>query len=245
MIRKIGIGFFGFMLIAGIVLAGWYRIDGQPLPETNAFLQPDGYTVSEHIDGSLTFQPDAANGQGLLIMHGALIKPKSYAATAAFFAQRGFTVLLPFGEARLSILAIDPAAARMAELSLDSWTVIGHSMGGLSSLELISRHPLNIRAAALWGAAMPKDFSALTVPLLHLWGNHDGLLPPERFADTRKNLPTTTEFVTVDGGNHQNFAMYSHQFFDNPGSISWRQQIDIANKLTVAFFERQSTAADD
>jgi hypothetical protein len=37
-------------------------------------------------DGAMVFTPALANGHGLLIMHGALIKPLSYTKTAAFFA---------------------------------------------------------------------------------------------------------------------------------------------------------------
>jgi len=237
LIRYIGYVFLGVLVTATIILAGWYQIDGQPLAETEQYLAGTGYRVAFTDNGSLIFTPDTANGHGLLIMHGALIKPQSYAKTAAFFAQRGYTVYLPYGFARLSITAVDDAAKRATELDLDGWFVIGHSMGGLSSMTLTVRHPLPIKAVALWAAAMPGDFSDSGLPILFIRGDHDGLLPAKRFAKTKLNLPASTRFVTVEGGNHQNFAMYSHQFFDAEATIGWAEQIAFANEATARFFD--------
>jgi pimeloyl-ACP methyl ester carboxylesterase len=186
------------------------------------------------------FRPDVSNGHGLLIMHGALIKPKSYAKSAAFFARRGYTVLLPNGMARMSIIAVDDAAARMKDFKVRDWFVIGHSMGGFSSLTLIARHQPNVTAVALWAASQPSDFSNLSMPILFLWGDTDGLIPPERFAAGKMNLPATVEYLTVQGGNHQDFAMYSHQFFDREGLLGWAAQIDLANETTAGFFARHN-----
>lgn len=236
MIKKVSLTLAGILLSAAIILAGWYQIDGQPLVETEQYLSAKGYSVTVEDGGSLIFTPNSANGHGLLIMHGALIKPQSYAKTAGFFAERGYTVYLPYGFARLSISAINNAAIRIADLDLDGWFVIGHSMGGLSSMILISEHAIPVKAVALWASAMPGDFSHSSLPILFLWGDHDGLLPAERFAQTRQNLPASTQFVTVKGGNHRNFAMYSHQFFDAEATIDWPEQIDLANQETAAFF---------
>lgn len=236
LIKKVSLALIGILLIAALVLIGWYQIDGQPLAETEQFLNRKDFSVTVSGDGSLIFKPFAANGYGLLIMHGALIKPQSYAKTAAFFAERGYTVFLPYGFARLSITAVDAAAKRVREFGLDGWFLIGHSMGGFSSMTLITRHTLPVKAVSLWASAMPVDFSDSRFPILFLWGDHDGLLPAERFEQTRQNLPASTQFITVKGGNHQNFAMYSHQFFDAKASIDWAEQISFANQKTAEFF---------
>lgn len=236
MTKRIALSLAAILLLAIAILAGWYQIDGQPLTETQQYLSGKNYNVETGNDGSLLFSPAATNGQGLLIMHGALIKPQSYAKTAAFFAERGYTVLLPYGFARLSITAIRSTAKRMREMELQNWFVIGHSMGGLSSMMLVSGHDLPVKAVALWASAIPTDYSTSSLPILMLWGDNDGLVPAERFQASQQNLPTSARFVTVKGGNHQNFAMYSHQFFDAKAKISWREQIDFANRETARFF---------
>jgi predicted dienelactone hydrolase len=84
---------------------------------------------------------------------------------------------------------------------------------------------------------MPRDFSQLSKPLMFISGNKDGLLPPKRLAGSKNNLPAKTIYKEIDGGNHKNFALYSHQFFDGEATIAHEQQIDQANALTLAFFQ--------
>jgi pimeloyl-ACP methyl ester carboxylesterase len=109
-------------------------------------------------------------------------------------------------------------------------------MGGMASLDTIASHNAPASAVALWATSMPSDFSALDVPILFIWGDTDGLLPPERFANARANLPADTQYVTLEGANHKNFAMYSHQFFDSEATIGWDEQIGFANETTLEFF---------
>ncbi len=236
MLKKIALVSLGLLALGLLVLGAWYRIDGQPLPEAQGFLQAEGYAARMEGDGGLVFTPAAPHGHGLLIMHGALIKPLSYAKTAAFFAARGYTVFVPSGAARLSITAVDGAAQRMPGFGVRDWVMIGHSMGGFSSLTLIQRHAPAVKAVALWASAMPADFSTLAVPMLFIRGDQDGLLTPERFADAQSRLPRSVQYLTVPGGNHQGFALYSHQFFDREATIGRVEQIDFANERTAAFF---------
>jgi pimeloyl-ACP methyl ester carboxylesterase len=242
MLKKLVLLLALLVVLLVIVMLAWYRIDGQPLPEARQFLDSADYTATQSDDGSLMFMPAHANGHGLVIMHGALIKPMSYAKTAAFFAHQGYTVFLPRGALRLSIAAVDGAAARMESIAVRDWYVIGHSMGGFSSLELISRHKINVLAVALWAAAMPGNYSTMKTPMIFLWGDRDQLLPAERFAQARSNLPPTTRYVTLPGGNHREFAMYSHQYFDGVGTLGWQAQIDQANRLTADFFAEHAPA---
>jgi len=243
MLKKIGIVVLALVVLVIGGQAVLYIYDGHPLTETGQFMSGADFAVSEGDDGSFVFRPTNPNGRGIVVMHGALIKPRSYANTAAFFARRGYTVFLPYGGlTRLPINAVDDAAARLAELGIDEWYLIGHSMGGMAALELQRRDAADVRAAALWGSGMPFDYTDVDVPLLFLWADDDGILTAERMESVKKKLPRATRYVTVEGGNHRNFAMYSHQFFDNEGTLDWREQIELANETTAAFF---AAAAED
>jgi pimeloyl-ACP methyl ester carboxylesterase len=236
MIKKLLQLVLGLVLIVVVVLAIWYQIDGIPTAETEFFMSGDGYSSVEEADGSLIFTPELSNGFGIVIMHGALILPKSYARSAAFFAARGYTVYLPKGPGRMSIAAIDSTADRLADFNVDDWFFIGHSMGGMASLELVSEHVTEARGVALWATSMPSDFSDVDTPVLFIWGDTDGLLSPERFANAKNNLPDSTTYLTLNGANHKNFAMYSHQFFDQEAKLDWDRQISFANEKTAIFF---------
>ena len=239
MVKKIALLFLGLLIFATILMTAWYRVDGIPTEASSTFLSGAGYTSVSNEDGSLIFSPDTSNGNGIVIMHGALILPQSYAKSAAYFAQLGYTVYLPSGPGRMSIAAIDMTAKRIEEFDIDNWFFIGHSMGGMASLETISSHNINAKAVALWGAAMPSDYSGMALPILYLWGDTDGLIPPERFSSGQQNLPEHVQYLTLPGANHKNFAMYSHQFFDKKATMDWMEQIDFANETTAAFFAQQ------
>lgn len=241
MLKGIILGVVGLVAVALLALAAWYQIDGQPRPEAAAYLVGPGYQVVEESDGTLVFRPASPDGRGLLILHGALIKPRAYASTAAFFARRGYLVYIPAGPARLSIRAVDAAAARLPTFGVRQWFLLGHSMGGFASLDLIRRHQPPVAAVALWATAMPADFSDLRVPMLMLWGDRDGLMSRERFVEAQKRLPSGTKFEEIPGANHQDFALYTHQFLDRPGTLGWAAQIDLANAKTATFFEDHSS----
>jgi len=239
MVKKLTLLFLGMLLFGTLILLAWYRIDGIPIDESKEYLSGTGYASIQEDDGSLVFLPDNDNGYGIVMMHGALIQPQSYAKSAAFFAQSGFTVYLPNGPGRMSIAVTDRAAERMQKFDVDGWFFIGHSMGGMASLELISQNKIEAQGVALWATAMPSNYSRVAAPILFIWGDSDGLLPEERFQQAQLNLPDHTEYVTLAGANHKNFAMYSHQFFDGEAKIDWMEQIDFANKTTAAFFAEQ------
>jgi pimeloyl-ACP methyl ester carboxylesterase len=236
MVKKLTLLFLGIFVFGALLLAAWYRIDGIPTEESSRYLSGEGYSSVVEENGSLVFYPDASNGHGIVMMHGALIYPQSYAKSAAYFAQLGYTVFLPSGPGRMSIAAIDSTAERLNEFGIAKWFFIGHSMGGLSSFETISRHDINAQAVALWATAMPNDYSMLDVPVLFIWGDNDGLLPAPRFRKAQDNLPKQTKYITLKGGNHKNFALYTHQFFDREATVDWMEQIDFANENTAAFF---------
>lgn len=237
--RMIGAILLAVVVVALGGMALLYAVDGRPLPEADAFLSGEDYSVTAGDDGSFVFRPARPDGRGIVIMHGALIRPKSYANTAAFFARRGYTVLLPYGGwLRLPISAVDRTVARLAEFDVDRWYLIGHSLGGMASLELLRAGANDVHAVAIWGSGMPFDYTDIKTPMLFLWGDDDGILPDERLQSVKDNLPAGTRYVTVEGGNHRNFAMYSHQFFDNDGSLDWREQTALANEQTLEFFAR-------
>jgi pimeloyl-ACP methyl ester carboxylesterase len=239
MAKKLTLLFLGLVAICIVIMMMWYRIDGLPTEASASYMSGQGYTTATETDGSLIFEPLKPNGYGIVIMHGALILPQSYSQSAAYFAQRGYTVYLPKGPGRLSITAVDSTATRMQEWGLAGWFFIGHSMGGMTSLETISRHNIDALGVALWATAMPSDYSHVDVPMLFIWGDTDGLLPAHRFRDSQKNLPANVEYLTLAGANHKNFARYSHQFFDNDATLEWNTQIEFANNQTAEFFARQ------
>lgn len=236
MLKKLAVAVLVLLLlaVAGIVVA--YQMLGRALPEAQQHLQGSGYEASLADDGSLFFRPSVANGHGLLIMPAALAEPLAYAQTAGFFASNGYTVFVPRGTLRLPGNTVAVAALRMSELDMDDWFVIGHSAGGSAALQLILRQDLAVKALALWATDVVGDYSQLNVPMLYIRGDRDGLLPEERFDAVQARLPESVRYLSVQGGNHRGFALYSRQLFDNSATTSAERQIAFANDRTARFF---------
>jgi pimeloyl-ACP methyl ester carboxylesterase len=239
LVKKLSLLFLGLLSFSAVLMFAWYQIDGIPADSSENYMSGTGYTAVEEDDGSLMFTPATNNGHGVVIMHGALILPKSYAKSAAYFAQLGYTIYVPNGPARMSIAVTEDTAERLNSSAIEEWFFIGHSMGGMASLEIISEYNIEAKAVALWATSMPSDYSNVEVPILFIWGDTDGLLPKERFRRTKENLPSSVDYVTLEGANHKNFAMYTHQFFDNEATIDWMEQIDFANETTAAYFSER------
>jgi hypothetical protein len=68
------------------------------------------------------------------------------------------------------------------------------------------------------------------------WHQVNGMIPPERFADTQTGPLVSVRFIAQGGANHKNFAIYSQQLVDNDTILDPQAQIDFANDATVAFF---------
>ena len=77
---------------------------------------------------------------------------------------------------------------------------------------------------------------ALGVLLSFAWYQINGVSPPERFPDIQTGLPASVRHIALDGSNHKNSAIYSHQLVDNDAILDPQAQIDFANDTTVAFF---------
>jgi hypothetical protein len=62
----------------------------------------------------------------------------------------------------------------------------------------------------------------------------------DAFEASRFNLPSTTKFVVIDGGNHGQFGDYGFQPGDNEATISRAEQQKQVVEATVKFLKEMS-----
>lgn len=74
--------------------------------------------------------------------------------------------------------------------------------------------------AAYSTAELPADMAVVSV-----YGDADGVMNREKYAETRMNLPENTVEVVLPGGNHAQFGDYGHQKGDGVAAISPQEQI--------------------
>lgn len=177
-----------------------------------------------------------AERPALLFFPGALIDPDAYAPLLRAVAEAGHSavlVKLPSLGGRhamgaggrwrsvvrgLGVLERAPAG--------QWWVVSGHSLGGLLAAMVARESPSSMAGLALLGTTHPRDFSLADAPypVVKVYGTRDGVAPPGRMRANAGNLPASTHWIAIDGGNHSQFGYYGFQINDDRARISREEQ---------------------
>jgi pimeloyl-ACP methyl ester carboxylesterase len=168
---------------------------------------------------------------GLVFFPGSMVDPAAYGPLARGLAAEGYTVAivpLPLRSAPLKShkAAVDQSAANVILHSRDSgparWVVSGHSLGGVFASRFTRDHPELVAGLILVGTSHPRDFdiSHLPIDVTKIYGTRDGLASPEEVRRYAHNLPRSTHWVEIAGGNHAQFGWYGIQLGDRTAAIS-------------------------
>lgn len=216
-------------LIAGIVLAAigiiiFIRIRTyQAMPEALTLLDKSHVTVEEDW---IRVGSDSHRGN-IVFYQGGLVEPEAYLPLADQLSEKGYRVFIPYMPINLAILSSDKIDDIM-EIYEDEekWWLGGHSLGGTSASIYASDNHDKIEGL-FFLASYPNDgsdLSDLELPVLSITGSLDDILNRESYDSASSNLPPTTEFYQIEGGNHSNFGYYGFQNGDGESMISREEQ---------------------
>ncbi|WP_226660810.1 alpha/beta hydrolase [Microbulbifer aggregans] len=193
---------------------------------------------------SLFFGFDPVNpvsDRGLIIYPGGFVDPRSYAPLARHFADQGIpsaVVTPPFNFGFLGT-HYGTYVKNYWRGEVTDWVVAGHSLGGTVAALWVdnNRAPSDGIAALVLLASYPDatvDLSDITIPVVSIWGSEDGLTTESDIDGSRDQLPATTRFVRIDGGNHTQFYYTDTlQNNDNPALITRdAQQAIVEQEIT-------------
>jgi len=237
---------------AGIVLTvlfiGYNLFAYRATDEAVAAMVSDAAVEVTEAPTSITFAPRGEErGKALLFFAGALVQPAAYAPFLRRLAESGYrSVLVPLparsaptdGHVRE---AIGRGFSIMEEWPSLGWVVGGHSKGGAIASQLAAedRNAL-LSGILLVGTSHPReiDISRLSIPVLKVSGSRDGLASPEEVREYAGNLPATTRFVEIAGGNHAQFGYYGMQLGDRRAQIPREtQQAELLEAVTALLEE--------
>jgi len=217
----------GSFLFVGFV--AWCLIAYRARPEAAVALHSDSAVTVTSADGVWLFAPrsPAPRPVNLVFLSGALVDPTAYAPLLNQVAHHGYRVYLlalpwrgAFGKADGPDF-LDHVRTLMDTVP-GTWVVAGHSRGAKIAA-LISEHPIPRQTALiLIGTTHPRDFSLATsrLAVTKIYGTADGVAPVSKTLASRALLPTTTQWVPIEGGNHHQFGAYGFQPGDRRASIS-------------------------
>lgn len=208
-----------------------------------AVLQSDAAVTVSRQPAGRVFSPavDTARA-GLLFYPGALVEPDAYAPLARDVAAAGFEVVvleLPFRLAPLerhraelfertrALIESDPRGRR--------WVIGGHSKGGALAALFARDHAADVAGLLLVGTSHPRrdDLSGLALDVTKVYGSEDGLASEEEVHQFAPNLPGSTHWVRVDGGNHAQFGWYGWQLGDGRARLPREAQHAATTRAVV------------
>jgi len=185
-------------------------------------------------DQSIVMEPAAGGtGQGLLFIPGAKVDPYAYLYKLSGVVESGVTVVITkptlnlafFDSRTLDDFAVDAPG-------VDEWYVGGHSLGGVKAC-MLADSP-EVSGLVLFGSYCANDLSGSSLEVLSIVGSNDGLSTPEKVSSAADELPSSTEYVTIEGGNHARFGDYGHQPGDGDATISTEEERE---RITLALVE--------
>ena len=159
--------------------------------------------------------------RGLIFQPGARIDPRAYVPMLSEVSRRGvvvFVVKPPFGIGFLAMTAPHAFIDRHPEVT--SWTLAGHSLGGVVAAEFVHDHPDLVRGLALW-ASFPVDSLAdrSDLAVASVSGTRDAFTTPADIEASRPLLPGDTAYTPVEGAVHSTFGDYGEQPGDGTPTV--------------------------
>ncbi|HYF65553.1 MAG TPA: alpha/beta fold hydrolase [Herpetosiphonaceae bacterium] len=240
-LKRLGLGLLALLLIGGAAFAAWALIIPDPLPAALEALRSDE-VVAVSDAGWLEFAPAGrAPAAGLVFYPGGRVDPRSYAPAARELAAQGYLVAIPAMPLNLAFFDPNRAAGIIAaHPEIEDWAVGGHSLGGAMAAQYAHNNPQLVNGLVLWASYATAGSSLAGQPIAatSIYATADGLLDQATIDRNRANLPPSTSYVAIEGGNHGQFGWYGEQSGDLPASISREEQQRQAVAATLELLGR-------
>lgn len=195
----------------------------------------DSIEVTETSDSFVLRPADGGSDHGLVFIPGARVDPFAYARNLTGVVEdAGVTVVITKPTLNLAFFDIRSLADfATAAPEVDSWTVGGHSLGGVRACQLAaSDDSVEVTGLVLLGSYCANDVSGSGLSVLSVSGTNDGLTTPEDVESNAGLLPDDAAFVVLDGGNHADFGDYGVQPGDGTSTVP---RDDVRSAIAAAF----------
>lgn len=189
--------------------------------------------VGEINDGYMTFSvsADSSNNIGFIFYPGAKVEYTAYSPILNTLSQSGITCYLVNMPLNFAIFNIDAAKDIMAEHpEIDSWYIGGHSLGGAMAANYCVANIDQFDGLILCASTCTNDITASDLAVLNIYGSNDTVLSDKAKNNNIVNLPSDTQTVIIDGGNHAYFGSYGEQKGDGIATITAEKQQEITSE---------------
>lgn len=229
--KKIGIG----LIVALILLVGSGGIYLK-FATYQATDEAQKMSQTAQNEGSYTLYA-SGNDQsvGVIFYPGALVAPESYSLWATQVAKEGHDVYVMHPTFNLAVLSPNIADKVSQDQPDRKFVLAGHSLGGVMASRYAKNNLAQV-AGMVFLASYPDEKGSLKeadLPVLSITATNDGVLNWDNYESARQYLPATTDYLSIDGGNHAGFGSYGAQKGDKGATISnAEQQEEIGNAIS-------------
>ena len=225
-----------------VAAAAWFTAFS-PLGPANDYVQStcdQGQVCLTRTDDGLVATPvDQSASTGFVFYTGARVDPEAYGPIALRLADAGYPVWIPALTLNFAVLDQQAADAVIeANPDIERWILAGHSLGGAMAARYAAEHDVDGLALL---AAYPEealDLSDSNVEVVSVFGTADGLADVDEVLGAADQLPDSTMFVSIDGGNHAQFGDYGRQRGDNEATVDVEKQWDQTVEAMAGLAER-------
>lgn len=227
----------GLLIVLAVLVIGfviWALNPLQPTPDALTALESDSKVTVGQTSDYVTFTPTGTNPTRAFVFYpGGHVDYRAYAAPLHKLAEQGYLVILLPVRLNLAFFDINAADRAIPHFpEIQDWVVGGHSLGGVAASLYAKNHP-DLDGMVYW-ASYPADDSLKVsgMEFTSIYGTLD-MGGMEAFQSSASLLPTDTQFVVIQGGNHSQFGNYGLQPGDNPATITWQEQQTQAIQATA------------
>lgn len=172
-----------------------------------------------------TNEEDSDADKGIVFYPGGKVDEKAYAPMLLELAENGYEVYLIKMPAKLAIFGMNAAEDVFEDAAhIESWTMMGHSLGGAMAASFSASHDEEVDALVLLAAYSTEDLKELDIDVYSFYGSEDKVLNMEKYKEYYSNLPEDVIEEVIEGGNHANYAHYGAQDGDGEAAITREEQ---------------------
>ncbi len=197
-------------------------------------------TASQYVTASETSSAitvgSAQSEYGLVIYPGAKVDPAAYVPLACKLASQGVYCIIAKMPFNFAFFDMDAAGDLMSAASyVKHWWISGHSLGGVMAAYYASSNADKFEGIALLAAYSTANLTDSGLKTLVIYGTEDGVLNKSKLTDNADKLPSDTQTLVIEGGNHAGYGDYGPQQKDGEATISAdNQQQQTANAIAAA-----------
>ena len=201
-----------------------------------AFANSGGAKVSK-IDGGY-FVDGTGDDTALVFYPGAKIDSKAYLPLMKQLADGGIDCFLLEVPMHMAIFDMNAADKITDNYKYDTLIVSGHSMGGVAAAKYAADHDTVDGVVLL--ASYPTTQLPDSTALLSVYGTEDKELELNKYEESKKNFPSNSREIIIEGGNHAQFGNYGEQSGDGTATISREEQQSQTAKAILEFAKKIS-----